>query len=184
MLLMSALGSLAERLPADIQLTIFSMDRQKEIFHTADLSGESWRAASDALDELELGTIDYATLQNRTGHVDLVSNLLNRESGSREPGSPPASDAVIVIGPVARSGDRVPDEALDKIPGRVPVYYIQLRPWRLARNVWPDTITHAVRKIGGKMNIVYSPDDFAAAIHDIEQILNSRTTAEAIPQQR
>ena len=74
MLLMSALSSVVERLPArNVRLTIFNLDQQRELYHTAELSGTSFHEAIEALNTVELGTGgDYGTLQNRTGHVDFI----------------------------------------------------------------------------------------------------------------
>lgn len=168
MLLLSALASLAERLPANLRLSVFSMDRQKEIYHTPELSRESFGQAMEALDDLELGTVDYATLQNKTGHLDLLSELLRRETSGDNP-----PDAVIVLGPVAHSFSRMPAEALPAPKPDRPVYYVQLRPWRLLAGVGADTISHAVKSLGGKTRQVYSPEDFAQAISELERLLES-----------
>lgn len=166
MLLMSALGSLLERIPAQsVRLTIFSMDRQTELFHTEDLDSRSFRKGMEALNQLELGTVDYSTLQNRTGHVDLVADLLGRELEAKP-------DAVVVIGPLARWTDNVPAEAIPEPEGNTPVWYVQLRPWIMFRGVQPDTISRAVKKVGGRVKEVYSPEDFAEAIRDLTAALN------------
>jgi hypothetical protein len=167
MLLVSAMSSLVERLPANIRLTVFSMDRQKEIYHSDHLTNASLDDLVESLNELELGTIDYATLQNRTGHLDLLSGLLNREmAGSNPP------DAVIILGPLAHSEARVPPEMLQASRTGVPVYYVQLRPWRMLGAYGADTISYAVKLLGGRTKQVYSPEDLAEAIRDIERLLS------------
>lgn len=169
--LLSALVSLLERLPvANVQLTIFTMDGQKEIYHTDELSTKTFSEAVEALNALELGIVDYSTLQNRGGHIDLVSDLLNRELESKD-----APDAVIFLGPVARSSDRLSNDALPVREGLPPVYYVQLRPWRLMASVHNDTISRTVRKLGGRTKEVYSPEDFAEAIQDLDRLLNRRS---------
>jgi hypothetical protein len=172
MLLMSALASMLERLPIrNVRLTVFNMDAQKELFHTEELSTASFRDAAEALNGLELGVVDYGTLQNRGGHLDLVSELLNRELGARDP-----PDAVVFLGPLARWTGRVADEALPEREGRRLVYNIQLRPWRAARaGLLPDTIARAVRRLGGRTKQVYSPEDFAEAIQELERLLEKST---------
>jgi hypothetical protein len=165
MLLLSALSSLVERLPVrKVRLTVFSMDKQQEVYHTPDLSLETFREAMDALNRLELGTVDYSTLTNRKGHVDLVSELLERELAT-DP------DAVIFIGPVARWTEKLAAEDTAK---RVPSYYIQLRPFRMAHGLQPDTLARTVRQLGGRTKEVYSPEDFAEAIQALEALLEKR----------
>jgi hypothetical protein len=89
------------------------------------VSREAVGDAIQSLNELEPGTIDYPTLQNRTGHLDLLSGLLTREtSGSQKP------DAVIFLGPLAHSGMRIPAELLDSARPDVPVYLCAATAWR------------------------------------------------------
>jgi len=83
MLLISALSSLAERLPGQIRVSLFSMDKQKELFHTSELSRQTFEQTIDKLNELELGTVDYSTLVNRTGHIALLTNLQPRVAEGR-----------------------------------------------------------------------------------------------------
>ncbi len=165
MLLLSALSSMADRLPAKIRLTVFSMDNPTEVFHTDELSRESFGQAMQALNEVELGKVDYATLQNRSGHLELLARLLNREARATN-----RPDAVVVIGPLAHSERRISDEELGDGSGAPPVYYVQLRPWRMA-GAWTDSISKAVSQLGGKTRAVYSPEDFAAALQDIDRLL-------------
>lgn len=168
MLLVSALSSLLERLPVrSVRLTIFNLDQQKELYRTAELSGSSFQEAIEAVNDLELGTVDYGTLQNRTGHIDLVSDLLHRELAMND-----RPDLVIFLGPLGHWTGRVSDEQLPS--GNLPpVYNIQLRPWRyLPSGLLPDLIERTVRRLGGRTKQVYSPEDFAESIQDIERLLN------------
>lgn len=167
MLLMSALSSMVERLPVrNVRLTVFNMDRQKELYHTGELSARTFRAAINSMAGLELGIVDYATLQRPTGHLDLVSDLLAREISAKD-----RPDAIIFLGPLARWTGSVPDESIpfrERIP---PVYYVQLRPWRAHSGMEADTIARTVRKLGGRTKQVYSPEDFAEAIREAERLL-------------
>ncbi len=174
MLLISALSSLLERLPVrSVGLTIFNLDQQKELYRTSEVSGSSFQDAIEAVNGLELGTVDYGTLQNRTGHIDLVSDLLHREltTGDRP-------DLVIFLGPLGHWTGRISDEQLPS--GNLPpIYNIQLRPWRyLPSALLPDLIERTVRRMGGRTKQVYSPEDFAESIQDIERLLN-RSGAQA-----
>jgi hypothetical protein len=169
MLLLSALTSLVERLPVrNVRLSVFSMDKQTEICHTPDLSFQTFRQAVEALERVELGTVDYGTLKNRTGHVDLLSDLLNRELAADDP-----PDAVVFLGPVAHYSERVISEALPERLGTRPIYYVQLRPFRLAFGILSDSITNTVRRLGGRTKQVYSPEDFAEAIQELERLLQT-----------
>jgi hypothetical protein len=170
MLLMSAATSMLERLPIrGVRLTIFTMDRQKEVFHTPDLSSSTFREAVDALNDLELAVVDYSTLKNGGGHIELLSDLLDRELAAQP-------DAVIIIGPLARWSDKVDDADLPERGGAPPIFYVQLRPGRLAVAAQADTIARIVRKLRGRSKEVYTPTDFAEAIQDIERLLDRPRT--------
>lgn len=166
MVLMSALSSMLERLPVrKVRLTIFNMDKQQELYHADELTGRTFREAVDALNGLETGIVNYSTLMNRGGHLDLLSELVQRELASERP-----PDAIIFLGPVARWDDKMSEELL---PDRArPVFYVQLRSWNPH---WQgDAITRMVRKLGGQTKAVYSPDDFAVAIQELERLLTTR----------
>jgi hypothetical protein len=126
------------------------------------LSADSFGQAADVLNDLELGTVDYSVLANPSGHLDLLSRVLRREAGARP-------DAVVFLGPLGHTEQRVSAEALPR--GNVPVYNVQLRPWRMRIPVGQDTISKVAGQLGGKTRLVYSAEDFAGAIQDIEKLL-------------
>ena len=166
MMLMGALVSMLERLPLrTVRLTVFNLERQQVVYATPDLTSESFREAMDALNGLELGQVDYATLENRGGHLALMAELLRKEAGANP-------DAVVVLGPVSRLQQAVPEEALPA--GLARIYNVQLRPFRMLAGLAADTVSRAVRKLGGRTKEVYTPDDFAAAIRELEQMLAPR----------
>ena len=69
--------------------------------------------------------VDYRVLQNRRGHVDMLTDLMNGELQSKDP-----SDVVLFLGPPARYWDKVPEEALEKADGSRPqFFYFQYRPY-------------------------------------------------------
>lgn len=165
--LLNALASMLDRLPVrKVRLTLFSLEKQAEVYHTEDFSSETFREAIDALQRIELGTIDYSVYQNRKGHLDFLSDLLHREMSHSE-----KTDAVIILGPPARSGDRVPEEDLPARNGAPPIYYAELRTSRRVESVLPDTIARTIKRLGGRRKEVYTPQDFAEAIQEIEKLL-------------
>jgi hypothetical protein len=166
-LLLNALVSMLDRLPLrNVRLTLFSLEQHAEVYHTERLSRETFAEAVDALNNVQLGTVDYSVHQNRKGHLDLFSELLNRELSHSE-----TTDAVIILGPRAPQGDRVPAEDLPPKAGAPPVYYAELRPWRRVYAILPDTITRTVKRLGGRTKEIYNPQDFAEAIRDVERLL-------------
>jgi hypothetical protein len=123
-LLLSALASIVGRVPAaSVRLVVFSLEAQKELLRSDHFSVSGLSQAVRAIDSLELQTVDVKVLQNPTGHVDLLTALINKEVQAAAPGG-----AVVVLGPLSRFDDRVPEGSLEKRPGGARVFYVQYRP--------------------------------------------------------
>ena len=166
MLLIGSLSALLERLPTrSVRMVAFNLDQQKEIYRrddfTADAIPQVWRA----LNRLELNLVDYHTLANRQGHIDLLADLVNRELHAEEP-----SDAVVILGPVARSIDKPPRGVLERPAGDLPhFFYFQYKPWVRQPATLPDTLTLAVNRLKGKVLTIHTPGEFAKAIDQLEK---------------
>jgi hypothetical protein len=166
MLLLGTVSSLLERLPAStVRLVVFNLDQQRELYRQDDFAPAALDQVGQALNELELGLVDYKVLQNRRGHVDLLAELVNRELSAPQP-----SDVVLFLGPLSRFLDKVPESAVDKPEGPAPrFFYLQYRsPFRM-ESVLPDSINRAVSKLRGKTVVIRSPGDFAKAIEQVER---------------
>src|ERR1019366_8049799 len=119
---------------------------------------------SQAMTNIELGLVDFQVLQNTRGHVDLLTDLLNREIEAQPP-----SDAVLFLGPQTRFFDRVPQASLEKPPGHGPeFYYFQIVPFLSRTATLSDTIQNAVSRLGGKTMTIHTPGEFAKAIDRLE----------------
>ena len=166
--LISALASILERLPVrKVRLVVFSMDQQKEVYRSEDFQASEFGRLTQALNRLELGVIDYETLQNRRGHVGLLAGLLDEALNGDE-----KQDAVILLSPPTRYTEKVPAETLPAPDGRSRVFYLQFRSWMGA--VFSDTVANAVRRVDGKKYEVYSPAHFASALAEVIQALAAR----------
>lgn len=175
MLLMGSLSALLERLPTrSVRLVAFNLDQQKELYRRDDFTADSLQQVWSAIHRLELNVIDYQTLQNRHGQVDLIAGLLNQEVHSPQP-----SDAVVVLGPMARSIDKPPRGALDRPAGALPqIFFFQYRSMMRQQASLPDTLTMSINGIKGKVLTIRTPADFAKAIDQLEK----RAAATAAPQ--
>jgi hypothetical protein len=164
-LLMSTLASLAGSVPAlSVRLEVFNLDKQRIVFNQEDFTLESLGRVSQALNDMELDAIDYRTLQKPGGHVDLLSDLINRELASPKP-----SDAVVFLGPASRYLDAMPSSAVDATATRLRFFYFQYRPLRMRGPMLPDSITHAIERVKGRLIHITSPADFANAIVQLER---------------
>jgi hypothetical protein len=166
-LLLGTLSSLLERLPTkSVRLVVFNLDQQKELYRQDEFGPAGFNDVAQALDGIELGSVDYQVLQNRRGHVDLLADMVNQEVSAPEP-----SDVVLFLGPMSRYYDKVPDTLLDKPAGSAPrFFYFQYRsPVMRMQATLPDTIHMAVSKLKGKTVIIHSPGDFAKGIDQVER---------------
>jgi hypothetical protein len=124
--LINVLSALLERLPtSSVRVVVFNLEQQRELFRRDGFTLESLDDMSRAMNELKLATVDYRILQNKTGHVAFVANLINQELRA----SPP-SDAAIFLGPRERFQDKVPAEAFDQEHGPLPqFFFLRYRPF-------------------------------------------------------
>jgi hypothetical protein len=110
--------------------------------------------------------VDFQVLQNKSGAVDLLTDMVNREMQAQPP-----SDAVLFLGPAPRSFDRMPQASLEKPSSRAPqFYYFQISPFVGQQPAMlTDTIKSAVSRMGGKTILIHTPGDFAKAIDRLEK---------------
>jgi hypothetical protein len=161
-LLLSSLASLLETLPArSVRLVVFNLDQQKEMFREDVLTPQAFDQAADSMNNLQLQLVDYRVLQNRGGHVSLLTDLVNKELQAKEP-----SDAVIFLGPTARYFDKVPE--FDLSTGSPRFFYLQYKPFYGRGADFPDSIEFAIKKVRGKAMLIHTPGEFAKAIKQIE----------------
>ena len=160
--MLSSLASLLETLPArSVRLVVFNLDQQKELFREDALTPQAFDQAADSMNNLQLQLVDYRVLQNRGGHVSLLTDLVNQELQAQEP-----SDAVIFLGPTARYFDKVPEFNLSATAPRF--FYLQYKPFYGRGADFPDSIEFAIKKVRGKAMLIHTPDEFAKAIKQIE----------------
>jgi hypothetical protein len=164
-LLMSTLASLAARVPAlSVRLFVFNLDKQQILFNQDDFTLDSLGRVAQALNQLELDSIDYRTLQRPSGHVDLLSDLINGELASAKP-----SDAVVFLGPASRYIDKIPASAVDAPAPKLRFFYFQYRPFQTHGPMLPDSITNAIGRVKGRLIQISSPGEFANAIVQLER---------------
>jgi hypothetical protein len=165
MLLMSTVSSLLERVPArSVRLVLFNLDQQKELYRKDGFLLQDMPQVSQAMTSIELGMVDFQVLQNKRGHVDLLTDLVNREIEAQPP-----SDLVLFLGPQTRYFDRVPQASLEKPPVHgLEVYYFRIVPFLTQTAALTDTIQSAVSRLGGKTMVIHTPGEFAKAIDRLE----------------
>jgi len=167
-ILLSSLASLLETLPArSVRLVVFNLDQQKELFREDALTPHAFDQAAESMNNLQLQLVDYRVLQNRGGHVSLLTDLVNKELQAAEP-----SDAVIFLGPTARYFDKIPEFGPSANTPRF--FYLQYKPFYGRGADFPDSIEFAVKKVRGKAMLIHTPDEFAKAIKQIEREMSGK----------
>ena len=118
-LLLGALSALLEHLPvAAVRLVVFNLEQHKELFRSENFGLESLNDVARTLNQIQLAKVDYQVLLDRTGHIDLLAQLINRELRAKPP-----SDIVVFLGPRERFHDKFPDRVLDKRRGSRPRFF-------------------------------------------------------------
>jgi len=186
--LLASVSSVIERVPTtSVRLVAFNLDQQKELFRKDGFGLTDLPAVGEAMTRMELNLVDAKVLQNRRGHVETIAGLVNAELTDPSP-----ADAVVFLGPTSRFSDKVPAEVLERAQGGPQFLFFQLAPWfRGGRGLvgggrggmmplgppesaLPDSIRHAVSRLGGKTMTIRTPGELAKAIDRLEQLAPQR----------
>ena len=174
------LGSLASLLHevdcASIKLIAFNLDQNKEIFRQEDLDHAGFRKLARSLQDLELGTVSYRTLQRQANWAELPLRLLADEGSGKQP----VSDAVVFLGPRARIRDKLAKESL-RIPEglRSRVFYFEYFPFM--GDEFPDGIHYLTSALNGTVLKVHSPGDLATGIAKMQKRLQDNGVPAVCP---
>jgi hypothetical protein len=119
--LTGTLAALLERVKArKVRLIVFNLDQQKELLRREDFTTADIDRVTRALDDLQVATVDYKVLRDPKGGVNMLAGMLDAELRGTS-----AGDAVVVLGPEARTRARLappPDRPED---AAARVFYLQ-----------------------------------------------------------
>jgi hypothetical protein len=166
MMLLGTLSALLDRLPTrSVRLVAFNLDQQKELYRYDGFTPGGMPELAQTVESLQLGMVDYHVLQKRRGHMEMLADIVNREMAEPEP-----ADVILFLGPLVRSGERFPEQLLERSAGIPPrFFYLQYRPPFLRMQATlPDLIHSLVSRLKGKVVVVNSPGDFEKGIQQIE----------------
>jgi hypothetical protein len=184
LMLLSSVSSVLERVPTtNVRLVAFNLDQQRELYRKDGFRLTDLPAVADAMTHMELGLVDAKVLQNRRGHVETLAGLVNTELTDGTP-----SDAVVFLGPLSRFADKVPAETMERPADRPQFFFFQLAPTLhggrrgnvpliAPDSTLPDSIRHAVTRLGGKTMTIRSPGELAKAIDRLEQTTPTKHTS-------
>lgn len=171
----SALVSILRTISRDprigkFSLTAFNLQEQRVVFRQAGADRIDFPALGEALDTLNLGTVDLKRLSEKHGETAFLTELIRQEALSER-----EIDALIFAGPKALLSANPQQDALREIGGiDFPVFYMnynlspQTTPWR-------DAIGHAVRFFRGQEFTITRPRDLWYAVSDmVSRIVKSK----------
>jgi hypothetical protein len=152
-------------------LVAFNMQEQRILYRQSSADKIDFPALGQAVNKVQLGTVDLKRLSQKHGEMDFLSELIKTEmSGEDRP------DAVIFAGPKVMLDDSVPDDQLKPFAAGVdyPVFYMNynLDP----RGVpWKDSISHAIRLFRGTEYSISRPRDLWFAVSEmVSRIVKSK----------
>lgn len=165
-LLFSSLLSLLKQTSfTQIKLVAFNLDQQKELVRQDPFDASGWDKLVRSAARLELGTVSYQVLQQRRGHADLLTRLVDEELNAPEP-----PDVVLFLGPTARQDEKLRLPRTETEGGRPLFIYFEYRPVWSRGSEFPDIIDHLTRSQAGKVFRIHSPKEFAEAIQKMEKL--------------
>ncbi len=154
-------------------IVAFNLQEQRIIYRQDDSSRIDYAALGEALDSLNLGTVDVQRLSQKHGETQFLADLLRREAAGAD-----RPDALVFAGPKAMLDENVPGEELRKVgPMSYPMFYMnynlhpETAPWR-------DAIGNIVRFFRGTEYTITRPRDMWAAVGEmISRIVSSKGAA-------
>jgi hypothetical protein len=122
--LVASLSSLLQQLPAvTVRLTVFNLDQRAVLFRKDDFSAKDVDEVATAVNSLQLGLVNYKTLQQKGSSIGFVNNLVQTELAGIKP-----LDALILLGPRTMLLDGFLPPAEEKPSATAPkIFYVQYR---------------------------------------------------------
>ena len=173
----SALVSLLRSISRDprvgkFSIVAFNLQEQRIVYRQENSERIDFPALGDALQSLNLGTVDLKRLSQKHGDTEFLADLIRREAGTETPATP---DALVFAGPKAMLDENVSQEALKEMGQlRYPVFYMNynLQPQAVP---WRDAIGNAVKFLKGYEYTISKPRDLWFAVSDlISRIVKSK----------
>ncbi|MEO7144334.1 MAG: acetyltransferase [Bryobacteraceae bacterium] len=148
----------------------FNMQEQRILYRQEDAGRIDFPALGDALNSLNLGTVDVKRLGQKHGDTDFLTDLIKHEIGG-----PDRPDALVFAGPKVMLDENVPQDSLKQIGDlEYPVFYMNynLNPQAAP---WKDSISRAVRFFKGTEFTISRPRDLWYAVSEmVSRIVKSK----------
>jgi hypothetical protein len=144
-------------------LVAFNLQEQRVVFKQDNAEKIDFPALGQALDTLNLGTVDLTRLAQKHGDTEFLASLIREEVGA----APQSPDAVVIAGPKALLDENIPQESLRTIGELTyPVFYMNYNLYPQAVP-WNDTISRAVKFLKGYEYTITRPRDLWFAVTEM-----------------
>lgn len=140
---------------ATFSLVAFNMQEQRVIYRQSSASQIDFPALGEALQSLNLGTVDFKRLGQKHSDSEFLTNLITSEIKDQKE----QPDAVIIAGPKVMLDDSIPQEPLRQVGDlHFPLFYMNynLNP---QQTPWRDAIGNAVKYLKGAEYTITRPRD-------------------------
>ncbi len=140
----------------------FNLQEQRVIYRQENADRIDFPSLGEALQSLNLGTVDLKQLSQKHGDTDFLAELIRREAGV---GKRP--DALVFAGPKAMLEENISPQTLKELGDLdCPVFYMNynLQPYV---NPWRDTIGYAVKILKGTEFTISRPRDLWTALSEM-----------------
>jgi len=136
-------------------IVAFNVQEQRVVYRQENTDQIDLPALGEALNSLNLGTVDLKRLSQKHGETEFLTGLLTEEVNNQKV----HPDAVIFAGPKVMLEDGVPQESLNQLADvDYPVFYMNFNPNPQA-NPWRDAIGNAVKHLKGYEYTISRPRD-------------------------
>jgi len=154
--LLSILRSIArEPRIRKFSIVAFNVQEQRVVYRQENTDQINFPALGEALNSLNLGTVDLKRLSQKHGETNFLAGLLAEEVNN----SKNHPDAVIFAGPKVMLDENVPQESLNQLVDvDYPVFYMNFNTNPQA-NPWRDAIGNAVKRLKGYEYTITRPRD-------------------------
>ncbi len=153
-------------------IVAFNMQEQRVVYRQEDVARIDFPALGEALESLNLGTVDLKRLSEKHGDTEFLTNLVRHEVVPTPDDHP---DAVVFAGPKVLLDNNVPQEALREAGDlNFPVFYMNynLHPQAVP---WKDAISRTVHFFRGYEYTITKPRDLWMAVSEmVSHIIKSR----------
>jgi hypothetical protein len=154
----------------------FNLHEQRVVFRQDNADRIDFPSLGDALQSLNLGTIDLKRLSQKNGETQFLAQLIRRETGDQS-----RPDALIFAGPKAMLSENISGEDLKNLGDlEYPVFYMNYNLYPQA-NPWRDAIGMAVKFFKGTEFTISRPRDLWHAVTEmVSKIVKSKNERRSV----